>query len=92
MSFIAFCPTLHLPFNAYALAQRNLHHFRSVSNDMYPEYIKLAFITQLKNRVFNPQADKNCHPFSLLSFLFKFFERAATLQLVKYLESNSLHL
>ena len=51
--------------------------------------MKITFITPvLKKPGLDPDADENYRPISLLSFLSKLLERAAALQLVKYLESN----
>ena len=63
----------------------------SFSTGVFPDDMKIAFITPLlKKPGLDPDADENYRPISLLSFLSKLLERAAALQLVKYLESNCL--
>ena len=63
----------------------------SFSTGIFPEEMKLAFVTPLlKKPGLDPETVDNYRPISNLSFFSKLLERAASLQLVKYLETNLL--
>ena len=63
----------------------------SFSTGVFPDDMKITFITPLlKKPGLDPDADGNYRPISLFFFISKLLERAAALQLVKYLENNCL--